>query len=128
MSRYKIRKIHERFKSDKLEFVIHISVHVYISARHYASIENGHEPVHSSLRGFILLIIYLISYLSENFQADAITNHQHSILLAFKKSDEENWADKVQTAKDTAALSGQPHPVIVYVKADSTDEIRWFNS
>jgi len=43
--------------------------------------------------------------------ADAITNHSHSILIAFEHGDKEGEASD--------------HPAICYVKADSTDEIRW---
>uniref|UniRef100_A0AC34G9V7 PH domain-containing protein n=1 Tax=Panagrolaimus sp. ES5 TaxID=591445 RepID=A0AC34G9V7_9BILA len=44
-------------------------------------------------------------------EADAITNHAHSILIAFK-----NELSKFETADG--------HPVIIYVKADTTEEIR----
>ena len=40
-------------------------------------------------------------------EAEAITHHAHSILLAFKKS-----------------KSAESHPVVVYLKADTTEEIR----
>lgn len=47
-------------------------------------------------------------------EADAITNHNHSILIAFKNNDKSSFETS----------DGQKHPVIIYVKADTTEEIR----
>ncbi|KAI1731588.1 PH domain-containing protein [Ditylenchus destructor] len=54
-------------------------------------------------------------------EADAITNHTHSILIAFKNE---------QTGRNEISKPSEPssHPVVVYVKADSTDEIRWWQN
>lgn len=57
-------------------------------------------------------------------EADAITNHTHSILIAFKNNqNEEKMIDdkleKIQTNE---------HPIICYVKADTTEEIRWWQN
>lgn len=45
-------------------------------------------------------------------EADAITAHQHSILLAFK-------------VDDIDPNSSEKHVPICYLKADTTEEIRW---
>lgn len=62
-------------------------------------------------------------------EADAITNHAHSILIAFK-SDRMNVLDDTKANKDfdekasDESVDGH-HPAVCYVKADTTDEIRW---
>uniref|UniRef100_A0A158R524 PH domain-containing protein n=1 Tax=Syphacia muris TaxID=451379 RepID=A0A158R524_9BILA len=47
-------------------------------------------------------------------EADAITTHQHSILLAFK-------------VDDIDQNSNEKHVPICYLKADTTEEIRWYD-
>ena len=64
-------------------------------------------------------------------EADPITNHQHSILIAFKNEQhpqgDENKTPVKSIAKESAiGGSAQQHPVVCYVKADSTEEIRWY--
>lgn len=55
--------------------------------------------------------------------ADSITNHPHSLLIAFKNDD---LVDTMKTATaESADQSTSKHPVICYIKADCSDEIRW---
>lgn len=50
-------------------------------------------------------------------EADKITHHQHSILIAFKNDNNNN---------STTNNNNNQHPVVCYVKADSNEEIRWY--
>ncbi|KAL3108579.1 hypothetical protein niasHT_015501 [Heterodera trifolii] len=69
-------------------------------------------------------------------EADAITNHAHSILIAFKNDRMDglgdgllkkvNWPSEMESVAKTD--EHRQHPVVCYVKADSTDEIRWWQN
>lgn len=57
-------------------------------------------------------------------EADAITNHTHSILIAFKNDrNDEKIMEKV--SEDS---QHNEHPIVCYVKADTTEEIRWWQN
>lgn len=62
-------------------------------------------------------------------EADKITHHMHSILIAFKNNQQQRIINNV--SEDGMPLQEQQnptintHPVVCYVKADSTEEIRW---
>lgn len=56
--------------------------------------------------------------------ADPITNHQHSLLIAFRN---DHYTDSDDSSNEQK-LNDYEHPVICYVKADTTEEIRcWQN-
>ncbi|KAH7684481.1 Protein F10G8.8 a [Aphelenchoides avenae] len=69
-------------------------------------------------------------------EADPITGHAHSILIAFKNDRVDAYESVgVEHSLPAAATSAnappaghQSHPVVCYVKADSTEEIRWWQS
>uniref|UniRef100_A0A914GXF6 PH domain-containing protein n=1 Tax=Globodera rostochiensis TaxID=31243 RepID=A0A914GXF6_GLORO len=60
-------------------------------------------------------------------EADAITNHSHSILIAFK-SDRMDVLGGLKKCNCPTVGADDRHPVVCYVKADSTDEIRWWQN
>lgn len=60
-------------------------------------------------------IIMNMSRCTRVCEADAITGHAHSILVAFRVDDKERE-------------SGERHLPICYVKADTTEEIRWWQN
>lgn len=52
-------------------------------------------------------------------EADAITGHSHSILVAFRN-------DTSESSSKVAGIT--QHVPICYMKADTTEEIRWYFS
>uniref|UniRef100_A0A915DV08 PH domain-containing protein n=1 Tax=Ditylenchus dipsaci TaxID=166011 RepID=A0A915DV08_9BILA len=61
-------------------------------------------------------------------EADPITNHTHSILIAFKNEGSQQRLGIQQACQSTTPGNITAHPVVCYVKADSTDEIRWWQN
>uniref|UniRef100_A0A0N4ZH29 PH domain-containing protein n=1 Tax=Parastrongyloides trichosuri TaxID=131310 RepID=A0A0N4ZH29_PARTI len=62
-------------------------------------------------------------------EADPITGNSHSILIAFKNGNEFNLSNsKDGDINDTSIIENDSptHPAVCYVKADSTEEIRWW--
>lgn len=51
-------------------------------------------------------------------EADKITHHTHSILIAFKND--------ILNETNNSTTTNNQHPVVCYVKADSSEEIRWY--
>uniref|UniRef100_A0A1I7Y602 PH domain-containing protein n=1 Tax=Steinernema glaseri TaxID=37863 RepID=A0A1I7Y602_9BILA len=59
-------------------------------------------------------------------EADAITGHSHSILVAFCVDDLREVSHP--SRMDADELEYEPHPAVCYLKAESTDEIRWWQN
>uniref|UniRef100_A0AAF5DE92 PH domain-containing protein n=1 Tax=Strongyloides stercoralis TaxID=6248 RepID=A0AAF5DE92_STRER len=57
-------------------------------------------------------------------EADPITGNSHSILIAFKNDSNFNINNEDKEKKNVNDY--QSHPAVCYVKADSTEEIRWW--
>lgn len=66
-------------------------------------------------------------------EADPITGHLHSILIAFKNDQLDNFGlpdmcspnSESRMGSRSSSTGNEKHPVVCYVKADSTEEIRW---
>ncbi|CEF66900.2 Protein outspread [Strongyloides ratti] len=58
-------------------------------------------------------------------EADPITKNSHSILIAFKKDSNFNINNDEKIGKKNIN-DIKSHPAVCYVKADSTEEIRWW--
>ncbi|TKR59737.1 hypothetical protein L596_029369 [Steinernema carpocapsae] len=61
-------------------------------------------------------------------EADAITGHSHSILVAFCVDDLKNVAPARKIDADGEEYEEEPHQAVCYMKADTTDEIRWWQN
>ncbi|KAK0426813.1 hypothetical protein QR680_009912 [Steinernema hermaphroditum] len=59
-------------------------------------------------------------------EAEAITGHAHSILVAFCVDDLKNAGPSKRVDADGEEYEEEPHPAVCYMKADTTDEIRWW--
>uniref|UniRef100_A0AC35TUF8 PH domain-containing protein n=1 Tax=Rhabditophanes sp. KR3021 TaxID=114890 RepID=A0AC35TUF8_9BILA len=62
-------------------------------------------------------------------EADSITGNMHSLLIAFKNGNCEDYgSEDYQKPEDISNKSDPSHPAVCYVKADCTEEIRWWQS
>ncbi|KAM3721791.1 Protein outspread [Dirofilaria immitis] len=61
-------------------------------------------------------------------EADAITGHSHSILVAFRNDNPNSGIATTCEDIETDATTTNHHVPICYVKADTTEEIRWWQS
>uniref|UniRef100_A0A0N5BRC8 Protein outspread n=1 Tax=Strongyloides papillosus TaxID=174720 RepID=A0A0N5BRC8_STREA len=59
-------------------------------------------------------------------EADPITGNSHSILIAFKNDNNTFNLNNDDEKEKSINNDSQVHPAVCYVKADSTEEIRWW--
>lgn len=58
-------------------------------------------------------------------EADAITGHSHSILVAFRNDSSNSGIASTCNDIENDTTTINQHVPICYMKADTTDEIRW---